>query len=93
MASSQLPIPASGQVRVKQTGRDTFELECSEVNQSDHDKLIGFCLSMHGRLGEFEFECGEKVYPRCSLDTDSPSFQRDSRSNRYSVRLPIRISK
>jgi hypothetical protein len=83
------PIPKSG-IRIKKTGPDSFDVECTDTDTADYHRLLGFFEQMLGGFGSFRFEYAGVVHPKCCFDTDSADFITNG-PDRHSVTLPIKI--
>ena len=84
------PFPNSGQIAVVPMGSDTFQIEVSGMDTIDYQQLMGFFCRMRGRFGEFRFEHGGVVHPKCRFDSDVGNFSSDG-PDKHSASLPIKI--
>ena len=90
MELKAFPVPKSGKFRIAETGPDSFDLECNDMDIADYQQVDGFFCQMLGRFGEFRFEHANTVRPRCRFDSDSANFVHHG-PNQYSVTLPIKV--
>jgi len=90
MELKQFPIPKSGHVNIARRGFDLFDVECTGLNTHDERLLMGFGLSMRGRFGEFRFEYGGVVHPKCRFDSDSTGSVQHGPGD-FSITFQIRI--
>lgn len=84
------PIPASGRVVIIPTGSDTFDIQCTGVNDSDQERLFGIIGRAQGCAGIFRFEHAGRVHEKCRFDSHQVPFSRYGPDN-HAVTFPIKI--
>jgi hypothetical protein len=83
------PLPQSGSTRIVKTGDDTFNVECTGLDQTDNKMMEGFFCACAGRFKAFRFQFGDAVYAECRFDSDAVPFEMKPSDNK--VVLPIKI--
>jgi len=72
MDRALFPNPSVGRMTIAPLSSDkTFSIECSGLNITERDNLVGFFIRMQGRFGAFQFEYGDVALPLCRFDSDT----------------------